>query len=369
MSNNPWIFVDDLPEEARAFSDSLKRGGEIDIEFMSPADARNRLLVELYEPSGVLMDVDLSSAIDEKGSGPGIAQDIRVKQKRGEAPEYPIVRFSRLDKVNLNVKGDPTSDDLFDLKRQKEEVVRDAEGILSELLGVQDIYSQFKSFGSWEALTAEQVFGLDSEEFSAWADSLLWRKIFGSSGSVHVAAGWLLRTFILPTGLLIDEETLALRLGVDIEASGEAWRKLLPKLSSFKYEGLGAEFFPRWWSRGLDEWWFHTVSTEAPLVATEARKRVELLSNKFLLDGVSYVRMPSGSLGACPWVFCELSLLGEGPLRKVPVDPSQSVRFYTDNNYPSWVDTSFVSLKVALQNKHDKRLDEGDLARLGKKHV
>ncbi|MFG6666048.1 hypothetical protein ACGK9R_02965 [Halomonas sp. HNIBRBA4712] len=369
MSNNPWIFVDDLPDEAISFSNNLKRGKSIDIEFMSPRDARNKLLVELCEPSGVLMDVDLSSAAGEKGSGPGIAQDIRVKQKRGEAPEYPIVRFSRLDKVNLNIKGDPTSDDLFDLKRQKEEVVEDAESFLSELLGVQSIYADFKSIGNWEALTVDQVFGLSSESFAAWGDSLLWRKIFSSSGSVHVAAGWLLRTFILPTGLLIDEENLALRLGIDLEKSGEAWRDLIPKLSAFKYEGLGADFFPRWWSRGLDEWWFQNINTEAPLIATEARKRVERLSDKFLLDGIECVRMPPGSPGSCPWVFCELSLLSEGSSRKVPVDPSQGVRFYNDNNYPNWVDTAYVSLKVALQNKHDKRLDEENLERLRKKHV
>ncbi|TCF96437.1 hypothetical protein BZM26_37695 [Paraburkholderia strydomiana] len=114
-----WILVDDAVSEAKSFADALLVKGGIQVEVLSPEDGRISLLSGARHPAGVLIDVDLSSISGETGTGPGIAQDIRVKQKSGAIPEYPVVRFAALAPVQRNVRGDPTSDDLFDVKIQK----------------------------------------------------------------------------------------------------------------------------------------------------------------------------------------------------------------------------------------------------------
>src|SRR5262245_34052873 len=116
-SGAKWLFVDDQHAEAKTLVGLLSRDrAGISVEVMPPSQAKEMLLGKGYYPRGVLMDIDLSGDPAQRGSGAGFAQDVRVRQKARELPEFPVIRLAGRTPVKKHVAGDPTSDDLFDLR-------------------------------------------------------------------------------------------------------------------------------------------------------------------------------------------------------------------------------------------------------------
>lgn len=360
MSELIWALVDDMPEESRIFCERLSIDGVVKVAYMPPASARERILSGEFTPAGVLMDVDLSGQVGELGTGPGIAQDIRAKQRAGSISEFPIVRFAAKQPVEKYIGGDPSSDDLFDLKIQKEEV--GDEHISRYLLGIAQVYDVLGRFFRKELLLTDVV-AEPEKNIKEWGHEAFYSRI-QSSTSVHACANIFLRSFVYPTGLLICETVLAYRLGVDINRSGAAWDKLIALLA-FKYKGVAGDCFGRWWSRGLESWWYNRVDSKQALVNLSAHQRVELLSKSIGFDGLVSIEMPDGSPGDKPWRNCALSMeRGE----RVPVDPENAVRITPATDLPSWIDPQMSSLKIAIQNsREDLRLNGQDLAKLQRK--
>ncbi|MCE6979539.1 hypothetical protein EI534_19605 [Pseudomonas frederiksbergensis] len=360
---NIWFFVDDAPDEAEAFACQIRQFGAIEIEVMSPSKARDVILSGQRTPAGVLMDVDLSASAGEVGTGPGIAQDIRVKQRSKKIFEFPVVRFASFPRVLDNLSGDPSSDDLFDLKIQKEEVAQNVGGIGSRLSGVRSIYDALVNCSERNDCNIEEILKCPADNLVAWGhDGFNSRLMSAFQIAPHVSAGVIIRSFLTPTGLLIDEHVLSIRLGVDVDQSAEAWHELVKRLP-FSYAGVGSDNFLRWWARGLEDWWYDLVSSRSALVSLTVAERVQFLQTVLGIEGLVPLQMPVGSPGSRPWRLCALNLEAS-PARAVPVDPSFGVRLTPRTDLPAWVDPLQVCLKDALQNKNDYRLNRSDLERI-----
>ncbi|WP_146022610.1 MULTISPECIES: hypothetical protein [unclassified Pseudomonas] len=356
-----WYLVDDLAEEGVAFASNLSLTGEVQIEYLTPPQARELLLSGSCNPLGILLDVDLTAQAGELGTGPGIAQDLRVKQKAGLVPEFPIVRFAAEPKVRNLIWGDPSSDDLFDLKIQKHEM-KNPQWIVQRLLAIREIYEQLIQYDSLPMLIPN-ILGSDENTLSRWAHPAFLDRI-ASAISPHVAANSFIRSFILPTGLLIDEKVLSYRLGIDIESSGSSWAELVNTFS-FNYKGAGGGHFKRWWARGLEDWWYATISNRNALISLTSAQRVEALSTKLNIEGIKSLTLPEGSPGEKPWRACALNLEESGAY--VPIDADNGVKVTLGVDMPTWVDPLFASLKSAVQNSADRRISKKDIERLKRK--
>jgi hypothetical protein len=365
-----WIFVDDKIDEATSFAEELQRRGDVKIEVLSPAQARAQLLQKGRHPAGVLMDVDLTAIADEPGTGPGIAQDIRTKQKAQAAKEFPIVRFSAADPLARNVFGDPSSEDLFELKILKEDVRTAAELIIAQLNGVTEVYEAMIGLStnldkSDDVLA--RIFGVEGSTLGRWShDGLTSKVLAGASHALHVAAGAFCRLFLIPQGVLLDERLLAVRLGVDLSASAEAWEHLSKHLEVFRYEGVSAKHFARWWSRGLEEWWFNQIDKTGPLAGRTASERVEQLSISTGVHNLVPIAAPPEQPEFRPWRLCRLGL-EESPPQYIPVDPSYSAKMTPQADFPVWVEPYSASPKLALRARGDQRLNKKDVEKLRKK--
>ena len=368
MANDgAWILIDDAEAEAQSFADSLSATGGIAVEVLKPAEARSTLLSGGRHPAGILVDVDLSSIKGETGTGPGIAQDIRVKQKAGTIPEYPLIRFAALAPVQKNVRGDPTSDDLFDLKIQKEAVSRNIDSVVAELKGVGEIYDALNEYEKIDDNFFQRAVGCSEAELDIVShDGFRDQFLSGLQTAVHVAAGVFVRSFLTAPGLLIDMSLLAIRLGVDAQKSGKMWLKLLDSLP-FRYQGLGSAYFPRWWARGLDAWWFEKIDGIAPLVGLTSEQRINLLQKKLGVEGLVALQLPEGSPGSHPWRLCKLCLEQDVPV-EFPLDATDAVRLTLKVDIPIWVDPPYASLKFACQERDDLRVNRSDIARLLNKY-
>jgi hypothetical protein len=366
LSNHAaWAFVDDQEQEAAAFVTRLSRGGEsVHVKAIGPSSARDRVLGGEFKFSGILMDVDLSAASGERGTGLGIAQDIRAAQKMGTVGEMPIVRFARHDRVAARVGGDPTSDDLFDLLIDKSEVYKDCGSVQRRLRGARCVYERLSGVDFRDVRAFETFLGLDAEGLQQWSHPAFHARMAdGLQTAVHVAAGAFMRTFLQVPGLLIDRALLHFRLGLDPEQTGVGIRKILESCETFKYKGVACHAFERWWARGLDDWWLDLSTGNSPLAALTISERVEALQKRFGIRKLRPLAMPQGSAGDRPWRVCSLSL-EEDPPRQVPVDPSVAIRFIPRVDLPPWADPTYAALGPALRARDDMRLDRSDLDRL-----
>ena len=352
---SPWLLIDDSPEEAQAFARDLAQGDLLSIEYISAFAAAQALEAGTLNPAGVLMDVDLSNELGPQQTGPGMSQSIRVAQQTQSLPPFPLVRFSLLRRVLENIGRDSSSDDIFDLKIEKDGLsipaVRDA--ARGKLIGVRQIYDVLVR-GEPDLLS---IVGLDEQSWNVWGSSS-FQSDFEVADRVHLRAAPLIRLLVHP-GLLIDEAILAFRLGVDRQASA-GWSAVVDTLSDCTFGGVAKDCFPRWWARGIEQWWQDRIGAPMPLAGTEIEQRVELLSKRFV-DLVP-ITMPKGSMGKRPWRYCLLSREQRNEL--IPVDPARGVKIKPRSPMPSWLDPLYASLGAALQNREDPRLDKDDLKRL-----
>lgn len=351
----PWLLIDDSPQEAASFAAHLSQGNPNFVTYMSAKAAASELGNGTLAPAGVLMDVDLSNEMGRQQTGPGMSQDIRVAQQKKTIPAFPIVRFSFRHKIIENIGRDSSSDDIFDLKIEKDGLSDEGPCSItrSKLIGVRQIYDAL------EAGEADlpKLLRLSDDLWSQWGSSA-FQSDFDLGDRVHLKASPLVRMMVHP-GLLIDEDILAFRLGVDPAASTN-WQKLKEKLAEYAYSGIAGDCFVRWWARGIEEWWQDNLGAEVPLAGCNISQRVELLSKHF--GKLAPLKMPKGSMGERPWRYCLLT--NEKHQEVIPVDPAKAVRITPRSPMPSWLDPLYAALGVALQNRDDPRLDKEDLKRL-----
>jgi hypothetical protein len=365
-----WLFVDDQADEAIAIAKRLTEASNtIEIQYRTPDNFRDEILTQNKKIDGALLDVNLSGIQKEHGTGPGIAQDIRIKQRRGSVHEFPVVRFSTREQVRRNIGGDPGSDDLFDHKISKDDAEPGHEEDITRCLsGVLTVYSEISNRKLRSEALAAEFLGLDKRSTEAWSDWSLHSKLcVAGATAVHVAAGVLLRDFLNQPGLLINERVLSYRLGVDPARSKNDWNRLLQQLSKFRYSGAGAPYFSRWWARGLEDWWLSVAPDAGSLAFTPAKERVAQLKKVLNLQGLVELSMPKGSAGTRPWSPCSLSAEQDPPLH-IPLDPDESVRFAPLQYHPSWVDPTFAAFGPAQKDRDNLRLNSSDLTRLAKIH-
>lgn len=350
-----WLLIDDSPEEAASFARSLSCAEKLQIDPISARDAGSALESGSFAPAGVLVDVDLSNEMGQRQTGPGMSMDIRVAQQRQALPSFPIVRFSLRDKILENIGRDPSSDDVFDLKIEKDGLSDDQlrASAQCKLIGVREIYDTLENDD--HGLLA--VLGLDADAWQRWGSSA-FESDFESGNRVYLKASPIVRMMIHP-GLLIDEDILAFRLGVNRTASA-GWTDLVEQLANYAYVGVGKDCFVRWWARGIEQWWQDELRAEAPLAGCNIEQRIRVLSSRFA--GLAALTMPKGSMGDRPWRYCVLTK--EQRQELIPVDPSRAPRMKSRSPMPSWLDPLYAALGVAFQNRDDSRLDKDDLKRL-----
>jgi hypothetical protein len=124
---------------------------------------------------------------------------------------------------------------------------------------------------------------------------------------VHEKASFVCNQVVQPIGLLIDEDTLAIRLGIDIIHSTE-WEQVKVNFEEFKYKGIYAEMTPKWWMTGLNKWWKANF-TDYSIQNTPSEKKIELLKTHLTLENLSVITKPTHHQYDLYWHKCVKSLL------------------------------------------------------------
>jgi hypothetical protein len=288
------------------------------------------------------MDVSFVNAAGETGAAPdydgiALAQQIRVLQNREQLPSFPIVRFSKRDVVREYVAGDTTSDDLFEERIEKEDVLERREATVEKLVSLAEDYPQITKFAASDKKqdALAEIFGLETQDL----DRVDGRSFLGLLRTVppHTMAYYFISGFLRRSGVLIDESLLSVRLGVDAECS-EDWSTLLGRLNDVQYKGVFSTGYPRFWMFALADWWAE-LGAGGTLKRLDADARVEVIREKLGLEKLQPISPNPDSPGQRYWHVCVETGL--------PVDPAEGFALMDEWGHEPWQDTDYICLEQA----------------------
>ena len=290
---------------------------------------------------GLLLDLRLDDFPNEDGEradfrGTSLAQEIRTRQKEGELKAFPIILFSGNDKLEKSLEK--SGKDLFDICIDKGQINAKSYDILSPQLltlaeGYKVITPSTSSLSSILSINVEFV----DERFISELNDL-------TNNPTHVIAGFLINDLIGKQGLLIDEQILAARLGIDITKSPE-WRKVINSLSPSKYTGVFSNGWHRWWMASVNEWWRSVINTEKYLRSTPASERVDLIKKGLGVEDLFPAEKIEKADSEEYWTVCK------GYNR--PLDPVDGLMIDGQENLYPWQDAEYVSIDAALKRKNN----------------
>ncbi len=299
----------------------------------------NTLIGEQYlnQYDGLLLDLKLEFSKGEENNvkyyGSDLAQTIRTAVKAGQIKDLPILLCSTDDK--LRGFFDRTSIDLFDKRYNKHKE-----------LSLPNTILEFVSFAeAYQLLNA----GVPLKDLLGASDYLetdlvAIQSTYNTFATSHEKAIFLFYQIIQKTGLLIDEDLLAIRLGVDKEKSAD-WPVLLEQLSKlFKYNGVLSTAFDRWWQKDLLFWWKEQFKKGIKI--TSAKDRTEQLKTFFKLKELTPLELPEHHKYNTFWYKCKLS--------NYPLESADGLRTLEQPKYV-WHEPSYISMAYLMSEERNTK--------------
>ncbi|MEC4028516.1 hypothetical protein [Myroides odoratimimus] len=300
---------------------------------------------ELDNYDGLLLDLKLQfSEGDDNNvrfSGPDLAQTIRSEVRAGKIKDLPIFLYSTND--NFKDLLDRTSIDLFDKMYSKNKDL-DQEETKKEFISFANAYKVLKE----EDRSVENLMKKTKEENE---ELISLEAELGNFKTPHEFIYLIKQYVIQSNGLLIDEELLAIRLGIDIKNSPN-WKELKQGfLNEFKYSGILGDCCERWWQSELLNKWKMIVGKS--LLVMTAQEKVDAIKEVFNLSEIQALGLPKFHNYDTFWYKCRLS--------NTPLDPSDALRTIEMPRYV-WQEPSYIS-KAYI--KSDERVKSDILSLLG----
>jgi hypothetical protein len=288
---------------------------------------------------GLILDLRLDDLPNEKGEradfrGTSLAQEIRTRQKEKEFKSFPIVLFSANDKLKKSLEN--SGKDLFDICIDKSKVNADSFDIYTpRLISLAEGY-KFLSENKDVAKILNVDTSVIDDRFVSELSQLL-------NNPIHIISQFIIYELIEKQGLLINEQILAARLGIDMDNSQD-WDKVKDSLSSAKYNGVFGEGWQRWWISLVEKWWGDTIQAKTYLRSTSATDRVEAIKSALQLENLQSAQKIDKADSEEFWTVCK------GYNR--PLDPVDGLIIEGQEKLYPWQEPEYVSVDAALKSKN-----------------
>lgn len=349
MAINYLYIDDDSSDRANGTVQGLKKGGFIEVFLSQPESTWEEQIQFIQEKQkedkldGLIIDLRLDDYANAKDGakanyrGTSLAQEIRTRQKEGGIKEFPIILFSGNDKVTQSLEN--SGKDLFDICIEKDSITNEdiyEKLFVPKLYALADGYTVIKKCEEDISKVLNVDIDIVDERFISELNNLI-------TNPAHSFARFILDELLLKQGLLVDEFTLAARLGVDIEKSSEDWKKILKSLDDAIYKGVFWQGWNRWWMPIIEKWWTEVSKNKTYLRSTPAIERIEFIKKKFNLSSIYPAKKIEKSSSEEFWTVCKGYNKALDPIDGLMIDGQE-------NLYP-WQDPDYVSIDAALKRK------------------
>ena len=360
-----YLLIDDEPS-AEAYGVALQKsvpGLEIDVVGeRKPHDIEKRILES--KADGLLLDLQLTRYKGDADEwflieGPGLAQEIRTKSHSEPKLSIPIVGFSFDQRRETLIGNDSTPLDLFDDFISKGAVQANAalfaQRLRSLALGYENLRKVWK--GKISKKTVADILGITMLGLELHSSGFHQDFMRFEKRPIHNVAALILHNLIPFVGSLIDEATLAVRLGIDREKSGKDWTALIAKLpKELKYEGIFSDIHKRWWMWQVIEWWRSLCESYGSPAMISSEERTEILKEALKLKNLTAIQSTTKSPGSRFWHVCVKT--------GVPVDPAEGYALADQESMRPWHDKRYLSRNAALRYASQFQFEPGEIERL-----
>lgn len=381
-----YLYVDDNEKGKESIQNFLKpnkfsndvneitRNQKLSIDVIKPTEKRKDIIKMLIDYDGLMVDQQLDEKPISEGNvsdylGSSLASDVRVVENgtyqatKKEDISMPIILFS----ANPNVPSSLYSlgEEIFDFKIYKTEDNYDdfAQNIptyKAQMISLVNGYNVLK-----ELKTKEQEFMKQNSDERNKKNPLIFQSLKfddninlidsrfldelkrRDSFTAHSKASFILNELIINQGLLVDEDILAVRLGIDKNKSQDNWNKVLKSLEDFKanYQGVFCEGWPRWWMPMVEKWWAEFIGEESYLQFVSASDRVTIISKKLNIQLVAASAKSKFSDEDTYWTICDVS--------KEPLAIENGLMLPGQDGLYPWQEAKYVSIMSAIEQSLD----------------
>ena len=281
--------------------------------------------------NGIIFDLCLDGEGENslKVKAPPLAQQIRSLASEGSVPHMPIVLCSTKDK-KVYFDKDRASHDLFDHYFNKDDNPSIQAPLLKSLSEGYDVLNKQS-----DSDYISHVLNRDPEDC---IDNRFVGYISGVDLSPSDIAHRLMFGIINQSGVLITEDIVASRMGVDVEASGEAWKRLLSDIKTVAlYKGVFSSGWTRLWADRVGDF-FMSNSDKQPYHLLTARERVDVLVR------AGY----DGLIPAKPLRFNNSTFFNtECYQSRKPLDALEGIPIGDSMSLMTWQENDFISIYYA----------------------
>lgn len=337
------LYIDDEnTENSQAYADGLSGMGLIEISIKKPTSVEvllDELIVEQSDFDALILDLRLDGNQQgervAKYTAPFLAQGIRSKRllENGFKKEFPIFLISSKDNLKKYFDSDTSSHDLFDYTFTKANVGSESEfyeQIIESITEAYQIISEGKTDFN-KILNRKNIDEIKNRIFTT-------KFLTGENTSVSEISQYIFNEIISKSGILIDENVLAARLGIDIEKSKD-WEQLLVLFKDYEYSGIFNKPLKRWWFNDILEWWNNNFPNVI-LIRLDAFQRVKLIIDKFNLEKIVVAEAIPKTTSTKFWTVCQVY--------QKPLDPKDG--FLIDGNqFIPLQDKRYISLESILE--------------------
>jgi hypothetical protein len=349
-----YLYIDDNSElNAKGIITGLQKEGVLNIDFDNPKGdwekERERILSDEFKSyNGLILDLNLEEMPnkDKETShykGSSLAQEYRNLSKAGKLKEIPIVLLSAT--MNLDKYFDRTNEDLFDLIVPRE--------WLNDPILFAPLRQKLISLSiGYELISKCKNDDNNLIELYKYNLELENNRFIGEMRSVigyptHTVSNFIIKNLLeksnIPvSGILITEEILATRIGIDISKSID-WKNVLENLKKYKYRGVFSEGWERWWMSGVEHWWRMELGLKNSIRATPASQKIDLLKDKLGLTSLVPIEKNEKAKSEAFWTNC----VGSG----ISIDNVDGLLVDGQDNFYPWQDKKYVCYEEALKPK------------------
>lgn len=323
------LYVEDL-DPGTIVHDLKSQGFEAD--HYNP-ESLDELMIRAKDYDLLLLDFRLTENLKIIFDAPTIAQTIRTVGGTAHL-DIPIVLISTEDKIT-DYYRDFSSHDLFDFSVKKQTFLENLEKYAGRFNSAIEAYKivadSNKNLEKCLGITGEFLKSLDyriSEQLSTET----------YSQDVFAFTSYVLKQIIRSIGVLIGEDVLLARLG--ISKKSKEWEKVLKRLEPFRYRGIYANSYCRWWSQEIERWWKNEIS-ETSLRRLPAQKRVDLLREKLGLTELIAQEKTVQATSSNYWTICKQMNVG--------IDSIDGLELHQRDIKP-WQEKEFISIQAGLES-------------------
>lgn len=301
----------------------------------------------------ILMDQKLAGNIGKVPyMGTTLIQELRTRMAENNLAPKPIILWSIAGNIT-SYQNEKSSHNLVDAvwnkewlhhgnTKGREHCSKTIRALVSGYRNINTIICDYKSELDMNASKlAEKIFGIKTEQVDGFIPEAVIGHLINKNHHVtHTLSNFIINSVLRFNGFLIDEQTLAARLGVDIGCND--WPKLKTTLlSGCQFNGIYSDFYPRWWASGFEMWWLDNISSQHP-ANLEAKYRVELLNQTLNLSLIA-AKPANKHYESRFWHCCAID--------RIPIDEVDSFKI-TSSERREWQDHFYACFDAINAKRH-----------------